>query len=90
MMELIAVESRSKMLQRGGFFFGHDLEYTGRNFSVVTHQFYFMARVNPILAETSGLYSCKMNFFSLTWKILRLTVSLKYTFKFPACNEKDK
>lgn len=43
MMELIAVESKRKMLWCCGGFFGGDLEDIGRNFSVVTDQFYFVA-----------------------------------------------
>lgn len=39
MMELIALGSRRKMLQRDGvFFFGGDLEYMGKNLTVVTDQ----------------------------------------------------
>lgn len=44
MMEWVAVESRRKILQCSGGFFGGGLKYIGRNFRVATDGFYFMAR----------------------------------------------
>lgn len=65
MMELIAVESRGKMLQRDGFFFSVVIHNTQGETSVLLLIDFtsWPDGANLILAQTSDVCSCKINFF---------------------------